>query len=37
MKIDEKIQADIAIAMKDRDEHSLTTLRMMKHAWRSNA
>jgi uncharacterized protein YqeY len=32
MKIDEKIQADIAIAMKDRDEHWLTTLRMIKLA-----
>ena len=32
MKIDEKIQADIAIAMKDCDEHRLTTLRMMKLA-----
>ncbi len=32
MKIDEKIQADIAIAMKDRDEHRLTTLRMIKLA-----
>ena len=30
MKIDEKVQADIAVAMKDRDEHRLTTLRMMK-------
>jgi uncharacterized protein len=29
MKIDEKIQADIVMAMKDRDEHRLTTLRMM--------
>ncbi|WP_433965308.1 GatB/YqeY domain-containing protein [Tunturiibacter gelidiferens] len=32
MKIDEKIQADIAVAMKDRDEHRLTTLQMMKWA-----
>ena len=32
MKIDEKIQADIAVAMKDRDEHRLTTLQMMKLA-----
>ncbi len=32
MKIDETIQADIAIAMKDRDEHRLTTLRMIKLA-----
>ena len=32
MKIDEKIHADIAIAMKDRDEHRLTTLRMIKLA-----
>jgi hypothetical protein len=30
MKIDEKIQTDIAIAMKDREEHRLTTLQMMK-------
>ena len=32
MKIDEKIQADIVVAMKDRDEHRLTTLQMMKLA-----
>jgi len=32
MKIDEKVQADISAAMKDRDEHRLTTLRMMKLA-----
>src|ERR1700749_856906 len=32
MKIDEKIQADIAASMKDRDEHRLTTLRMMELA-----
>ena len=32
MKIDEKVEADIAVAMKDRDEHRLTTLRMMKLA-----
>jgi uncharacterized protein YqeY len=32
MKIDEKIQADIAVAMKDHDEHRLTTLQMMKWA-----
>jgi uncharacterized protein YqeY len=30
MKIDEKVEADIAAAMKARDEHRLTTLRMMK-------
>ena len=30
MKIDEKVQADISAAMKDRDEHRLTTLRMME-------
>jgi uncharacterized protein YqeY len=32
MKIDEKVQADISAAMKDHDEHRLTTLRMMKLA-----
>jgi uncharacterized protein len=32
MKIDEKVQADITTAMKDRDEHRLTTLRMMELA-----
>jgi uncharacterized protein YqeY len=32
MKIDEKVQADISAAMKDRDEHRLTTLRMMELA-----
>jgi hypothetical protein len=30
MKIDEMIQTDIAVAMKDREEHRLTTLQMMK-------
>ena len=30
MKIDEKLQADIVVAMKDRDEHRLTTLRTIK-------
>jgi uncharacterized protein len=30
MKINEKVQAEIAAAMKDRDEHRLTTLRMME-------
>jgi hypothetical protein len=30
MKISEKIQADIVMAMKARDEHRLTTLRMVK-------
>jgi uncharacterized protein YqeY len=32
MKIDEKIRADIVVAMKDGDEHKLTTLRMMQLA-----
>ena len=32
MKIDEKVQADIVAAMKDRNEHRLTTLRMMQLA-----
>ncbi len=32
MKIDEKVQVDIAAAMKDHDEHKLTTLRMMRLA-----
>src|SRR5271170_6443011 len=32
MKIDEKVQADIVVAMKDRDEHRLTALRMVKLA-----
>ncbi len=32
MKIDEKVETDILAAMKDRDEHRLTTLRMMKLA-----
>jgi uncharacterized protein len=35
MKIDEKIQAEMVVAMKDRDEHRLTTLRMMKLALKS--
>jgi hypothetical protein len=37
MKIDEKVQADIIVAMKDRDEHRLTTLRMMKSALKNRA
>ena len=32
MKIDEKVQADIVVAMKDRDEHKLTTLRIIELA-----
>src|ERR1700744_5255921 len=32
MTIGEKIQADIVTAMKARDEHKLTTLRMVKSA-----
>ena len=35
MTIDEKIQTDIVTAMKARDEHRLTTLRMVKSALRS--
>src|SRR5271170_6903247 len=32
MKIDERVQADVSAAMKDHDEHGLTTLRMMQLA-----
>jgi uncharacterized protein len=32
MKIGEKVQADIVLAMKARDEHRLATLRMVKSA-----
>jgi uncharacterized protein YqeY len=32
MKIDEKVQADIVVAMKARDEHRLTTLRIIELA-----
>lgn len=35
MSISEKIGADIIVAMKARDEHKLTTLRMVKSALRS--
>lgn len=35
MSIGEKIQADIVTAMKARDEHRLTTLRMVKSALKS--
>jgi uncharacterized protein YqeY len=35
MSIGEKIQADIITAMKARDEHRLTTLRMVKSALKS--
>lgn len=34
MTIGERIQADIVVAMKARDEHKLTTLRMVKSALR---
>jgi uncharacterized protein len=35
MTIGEKVQADIVVAMKARDEHRLTTLRMVKSALRN--
>ena len=35
MTIGEKIQADIVVAMKAREEHRLTTLRMVKSALRN--
>jgi uncharacterized protein YqeY len=35
MTIGEKIQADIVVAMKARDEHKLTTLRMVKSSLRN--
>jgi uncharacterized protein YqeY len=35
MAIGEKIQADIVVAMKAREEHKLTTLRMVKSALRN--
>lgn len=35
MSISEKIQADIVVAMKARDEHRLTTLRMVKSAMKN--
>ena len=35
MSISEKIGADIIVAMKAKDEHRLTTLRMVKSALRS--
>ncbi|MDQ2832438.1 MAG: GatB/YqeY domain-containing protein [Acidobacteriota bacterium] len=35
MAISEKIQTDIVVAMKAKDEHRLTTLRMVKSALRS--
>jgi uncharacterized protein len=37
MKINEKLQADIVVAMKDRDEHRLTTLRTIKSALETKA
>ena len=37
MKIGEKVQADIVMAMKARDEHRLTTLRMVKSALKNKA
>ncbi len=35
MTIGEKVQADIVVAMKAREEHKLTTLRMVKSALRN--
>ena len=35
MSISEKIQTDIVVAMKARDEHRLTTLRMVKSAMKN--
>src|SRR5271154_123701 len=35
MTIGEKIQVDIVVAMKAKDEHKLTTLRMVKSALKS--
>ncbi|GGA70494.1 aspartyl-tRNA amidotransferase subunit B [Edaphobacter acidisoli] len=35
MAIGEKVQADIVVAMKAREEHKLTTLRMVKSALRN--
>ncbi len=35
MAISEKIQADIVVAMKAKDEHRLTTLRMVKSAMKN--
>ncbi len=35
MTIGEKVQTDIVVAMKARDEHKLTTLRMVKSALKS--
>src|ERR1700737_5449646 len=35
MKIGEKVQADIVVAMKAKDEHRLTTLRMVKSAMKN--
>jgi uncharacterized protein YqeY len=35
MTIGERVQADIVVAMKARDEHTLTTLRMVKSALRN--
>ena len=37
MKIDEKLKADIVIAMKNHDEHRLTTLRTIKSALETKA
>jgi uncharacterized protein len=37
MKISEKVQADIVVAMKARDERRLTTLRMVKSALENKA
>src|ERR1700733_13887164 len=35
MTIGERVQADIVMAMKARDEHTLTTLRMVKSAMKN--
>ena len=37
MQIGEKLEKDIVAAMRARDEHRLTTLRMMKSALKSKA
>jgi uncharacterized protein YqeY len=37
MKIDEKLQTDIVVAMKNHDEHRLTTLRTIKSALENKA
>src|ERR1700745_2756078 len=37
MTIGEKVQADIVVAMKAKEEHKLTTLRMVKSALKNKA